>query len=193
MRRLFTIICMALVSAVLFAQDSGTLAKAIIDKAASVKSIDCDFTQTRHVSIMDEDMISKGHMSYAAPSHLEWAYTSPNPMELVLDGETVTITTAGKSSTADTRQNRMYREISRLLMGSISGSALTDSKTFATAVTRDKGFIVAELVPKKAELKRMWSKMTMYFNASTMIADRIEILEAGGDTTTIVFTNIRTK
>lgn len=193
MRKLLTTICLSLMSAAVFAQDSGALAKALIDKAASIISIDCDFTQTRHVSIMDGDMVSKGHMAYAAPDHLEWTYTSPNPMGLVLDGETVTINSAGKSSTADTRQNRMYREISRLLMGSISGSALTDSRTFETTVTRDKGFIVAELVPKKAELKRMWSKMTMYFTASTMTADRIEILEAGGDTTTIVFTNIRTK
>lgn len=193
MKKSLIIIYMALVSAVVYAQDSGSLAKALIDKAATVKSIDCDFTQTRHVSIMDEDMVSKGHMSFAAPDHLEWRYTSPNPMGLVLDGETVTIESAGKSNTADTRQNRMYREISRLLMGSISGSALTDSRTFETSVTKDKGFIVAELVPKKAELKRMWSKMTMYFTASTMIADHIEILEAGGDTTTIVFTNIRTK
>ena len=66
-----------------------------------------------------------------------------------------------------------------------------DSKTFKADVTLADGCLVATLVPQKKELKRMWTKLVLYYDRSTMAAKRFEMHEASGDRTAITFTDIK--
>lgn len=191
MKRLLALLCVILPCMVCMAQGSEPESR-IIEAAARMSSIDCDFTQTRHLSIMDQNIVSKGRMSYSKPSKLRWEYLTPQQMAFVIDGADVKVETGGKA--ADAQQgNRMYREIAKMLMKCISGELLADSRTFGTSVSENGKEIVAVLVPKKGELKKMWSRMVMHFDAKTLNAVKIEIEEAGGDTTVIDFYNTKTK
>lgn len=49
-------------------------------------SLEADFVQTRHSSMMSGPQISLGHMSYHAPDYLQWAYTSPETMVWEING-----------------------------------------------------------------------------------------------------------
>lgn len=191
MKRLLALLCVILPCMLCMAQES-KLESRIIEAAARMSSIDCDFTQTRHLSIMDQNIVSKGRMAYSKPSKLRWEYLTPQQMAFVIDGADVKVETGGKA--ADTQQgNRMYREIAKMLMKCISGELLADNRTFGTSVSENGKEIVAVLVPKKGELKKMWSRMVMHFDAKTLNAVKIEIEEAGGDTTVIDFYNTKTK
>ena len=64
---------------------------------------------------------------------------------------------------------------------------ITDERLFDTEVDSDGKVITAKLTPKKGDLKQMWSCMTMHFEPETYRALSIDIDEAGGDTTKIIF------
>lgn len=194
MKKLLSLLSLTFICLALGAQDQSALAQRIIDASAGMASINCDFTQTRHLSIMNQDIVSKGKMSYSKPDKLRWEYQSPQQMAFVMDGQDVSFENNGKKAQADAVQGgMMYRQIAKLLMSCISGKMLSDQKSFGISINEQGKEIVAELIPKKGELKRMWSKMVMHFDSSSLNAVKIEIMEAGGDSTVIDFYNTKTQ
>ena len=60
---------------------SAAQAKTMIAKinaaAAKIRTIQCDFQQTKTLSFLNDKMVSKGVMSYDHAGKLRWEYTSP--------------------------------------------------------------------------------------------------------------------
>ena len=58
-------------------EQSKKMVETINKATASVKSIQCDFTQVRQSSMLKEKQVSKGKMSFSGKD-LKWEYTTPN-------------------------------------------------------------------------------------------------------------------
>ena len=151
--------------------------EAILAFSKKVAAVECDFTQTKESSLLAGTAVSTGHMSYRRPSYLEWHYLTPTPFSFVFDGE-------------QPGQNRMMKEMARLITGSIEGSALTDEKLFRIQFDEADGSIVATLFPKKREMQKMWSRLVLYYDKASLNATRFELHETSGDLTTIIFSKI---
>lgn len=167
------------------AQDSlvGDLAEA----CSRLEIVECGFIQTRHVSLVDGDIVSRGNMVYRKPDMLRWEYTSPEPFAFEINGQDISITYGDGGNVTDVSGNRMYREMVRLLLGAVSGELVTDERMFSVKVCSDGRTVTARLTPKKGELKRLWTCMTMHFEADTYKALGIDLTEAGGSETHIEF------
>lgn len=192
MRRFGLILFLSLLS--LFPLRSQTPEEAkeeLLAFSAKVSAIECDFVQTKTSTLLAEDILSSGHMSYRKPGYLSWSYLKPDPLTFLAEGERVTITRDGQETSLGGNQGRLVREMTRMIIGNIDGSVLSDSKTFKADVTLSDGCLVATLVPQKKELKRMWTKLVLYYDRSTMAAKRFEMHEASGDRTVITFTDIK--
>ena len=160
------------------AQES--LADSLKNACAAMERIECGFTQTRRVPMLDEAIVSHGRMSYVKPDRLKWEYTDPVVFVMEMNGTDLKVT-GGKNGGA------MFRDLAGLLMGAVSGKLISEGRLFETQVSRDGRFIVARLVPRKQELKNMWTCMTMFFDPKTFRASHIDISENGGGVTTIDF------
>ena len=192
MKRFGLILFLSLLS--LFPLRSQTVEEArekLLAFSAKVSAIECDFVQTKTSSLLAEDIVSSGHMSYRKPGYLSWDYRKPDPLTFLADGDRITLTRGGQETSLGGNQGRMIREMTRMIVGNIDGSVLSDTKTFKADVSLTDDSIVATLVPQKKELKRMWSKLVLYYDRTTLEATRFEMHEASGDRTVITFTNIK--
>ena len=163
----------------------------ILQFSAKVSSIDCDFVQTKESSLLAAAAVSKGHMTYRKPGYLKWVYTEPNPLALVTDGNNITLTRDGQATTLSGNQNRLIKEMSRLIIGNIEGSILSDEKMFKTQYEVADGSIVVTLFPQKKDIQKMWSKLVLYYEQKSFKATQFEMHETSGDLTVVTFSNIQ--
>ena len=159
-----------------------------------MKSIQCDFTQVRQAAMLKEKMTSKGKMSFSG-KNLKWEYTEPNKFALVVKEENgqqqVYIQQDGKTKKADGQSGQLFKGIAQIVMGSVTGRALSDNGDFTVEMFTQGDQWVAKLTPKQAKLKKMFSSIHLYFNEKHNAVTKVEMKEANGDTTTITFTNVK--
>jgi len=155
-----------------------------------ITSVQCDFVQTKKSALLSEDIVSTGKMDFAKPNHLEWEYVSPLKFKFIMDGQNASLEKDGKAEAVSPNQNRIVREISKLVISNIDGSFLSD-KMFRTAFSDCDDEIVAELFPLNKEMKKMWTKFVLHYAKDTYLVKTFELYEANGDLTTIAFKNCR--
>lgn len=159
---------------------------------AAVKTIQCDFTQVRQSAMVKEKMTSKGKM-YFSGTNLKWAYTTPNQYALIVKdgGQQVYIQQDGKTKKAEGQSAQLFKGIAQIVMGSVTGAALSENSDFTVEMYTLGDTWVAKLTPKQPKLKKMFTAITLYFNEKHNAVTKVEMKEANGDTTTISFTNLK--
>lgn len=190
LRRLF-ILAFILLSATAYAQTEKEIIDMVGKASAEMQSLECDFVQTKHLKILNDKMISKGKMYYMQPGRLRWEYTSPYTYTFILNDSQVLLKNSTRSDVIDVNQNRIFKEIARLMMNSILGNCLTDEKSFQTDIeTKDHEWI-ATLVPLKKDMKQMWTKLVLHFDSVKKSVVMVEMHEKTGDYTEIRLDNIK--
>ena len=193
------ILLLALLSTSVWAQNEKPLTEAESQKvisaltqaASSMQTLQCRFVQEKTSSMLAEPSIAKGTMHYAAPDRMRWEYTEPYAFALVVNGEQIIKVTDGKAETLDGKSSRMYQGMVSLIMGSASGKKLFDATVFDVALFDDNEFWRAEMIPKRRDMKRMFSQLVFRFDKKTNGISRVEFKDAGGDVTSIRFKDIR--
>ncbi|MBR4584428.1 MAG: outer membrane lipoprotein carrier protein LolA [Bacteroidales bacterium] len=185
-----TLIIIALVASIsCFAQSNDEIMAKLTQAAASMKSMQCNFTQNKTMSMLAEPTVSKGRMCYVSPDKMKWEYTDPYPFAIKVNGDKMTKVADGKEEILDTK-NRMYQGMMKIIMSSATGKNLFDKSTFDVTISSDGNFWRADMKPKKSDMKRMFSTMTFYFEKKRDIINKVVLTEANGDNTTIQFTDI---
>jgi outer membrane lipoprotein-sorting protein len=58
---------------------------------ASTRSIDARFVQTKHLSLLDEPLVSTGRFRFRRPDHVRLDVETPHPSTILIAGRSVTI------------------------------------------------------------------------------------------------------
>ncbi|MDR0413384.1 MAG: outer membrane lipoprotein carrier protein LolA [Dysgonamonadaceae bacterium] len=155
--------------------------------AASLKmeSLTCDFEQTKELALLDEKMISKGKMYYRQDGCLRWEYLSPYVYTFILNDKKILMQTGKSRNVVDIRSNRLFQEVVKIMMNSINGNSLTDTKSFRPAYYWGEKEWKIVLVPLQKELKKMFASIELTLNVNDYSVDTIRMNEPNGDTTTI--------
>lgn len=190
MKKIYLIGFLLLTSVFGFAQTNEQVIEALTQTAASMRSMQCEFTQQKNMQMLAEPTVSEGRMCYVSPHKMRWEYTQPYAFALVVDGEKITKVTDGKEEVIDAKTSRMYQGIVSIIMSSATGKNLFDKKTFDVDIQDVGEFWKAEMRPKKRDMKRMFSMLTFYFDKENNTINKVEFTEAGGDITLIQFLNI---
>lgn len=80
-----------------------------------ILSLEADFVQTKHVSVMSEPQVSSGHMIYRSPDYLQWEYTTPEKLVWEMDGEHSNV-------------KPQIRQLLRMIMASIAGQNIENPR-----------------------------------------------------------------
>ena len=164
-----------------------------INKAsAGMQSLECDFVQTKFLNILDDKMVSKGKMYYQQADKLRWEYTSPYAYTFILNQNQVLLKNDSRADVIDVNQNRIFKEIARMMMNSIVGNCLSDEKSFRTTVEVSGSDWVATLIPLKRDMKQMWNKLILHIRPDMKVVYKVEMHEPSGDYTIIDLIDIRT-
>ena len=200
MKRLFIIILLLGIIPAAMAQtmrkataaESKSMIQKINSMAASIKTISCSFTQEKSMSMLNDKMTSRGVMYYTNAGKLRWDYTSPYSYIFVINNNKVTMKSGNKKSTVDMSSNKLFQAIARIMVSSVTGKSLSNSRDFDVTMYCYEQHWTAHLVPKEANMKKMFKYIRLFFNTSHTMVFKVEIVEKNGDTTTIRLKNIET-
>lgn len=193
MRKLILILALCLTWSLTFAQkfNQTEAQKEISSAAASIKTLQCDFVQTKSLCMLGDKMVSKGRMWCQQPGKLRWEYKTPYTYTFILNGSKVVVKKGGRSDVIDVNKNKMFKEIARIMMNSVLGNALTDKKEFKSSVAQKGRYYVVTLKPQKKEMRQMFSSVLLHYDTKLRLVTKVEMKEKNGDTTLIELRNIK--
>ena len=189
---LLLLACLSLVSVSAQTLNEAQIRQRVNQAAAAMKTMQCDFVQTKHLKMLNDVMVAQGKMYYQQSSKLRWEYTNPYAYIFVLNGDKVLLKNRQRNDVIDVNQNKMFREIASIMMSSVVGNCLSDDKTFKTTITTANGEWIATLVPKRKDMRQMFQKIVLHFNQQRAVVSCVEMIEKNGDKTIINLKNIRT-
>ena len=197
MKRLLTILlCIMLqvglkAQARLSSQDQEKILDRIESSASATASMQCEFTQTKSMKMLSRDMQSAGVMYFSKPDKLRWQYNSPYKYIFILNGSKVKMESASSSQSIDVKQNKMFRQIADIMLGSLTGGGLKNSSDFTVEIFRDGNSHYARLLPKKKEIKQIYEAIEIWFNPSLTMVSSVRMVEKTGDVTVVKLMNVK--
>lgn len=160
--------------------------------ASKMKTMRCDFVQTKYIKMLNDKMVSKGKMYYQQSDKLRWEYSSPYAYAFVLNGSKVLISRGKRNDVVNVNQSKFFKEIARIMMNSVVGKCLTDTKDFKTNITGTQTEYVVTLYPKQKQMQQMFQKIILHFSRQKSIVSKVELIEKKGDRTLIELLNVKT-
>ncbi len=161
--------------------------------AAGITTLECRFTQVKTLRFLNDKMTSSGRMLFMADGgRLRWEYQQPYQYTFVINGEKVYIKSARNTQTIDIRQSRLFQSIAEMMMNSVTGKSLTSSADFGCTMYSGGDEWVAQLTPKRKEMKKMFKEIRLHFSAQQQMVTQVEMTEPSGDTTVITLKDVKT-
>lgn len=179
-------------AATLTAQQQQQIISRINTAASEIKTMTCSFTQTKNLSILNDKMVSHGKMLYSQPDKLRWEYTNPYQYLFIFNGSKIYIGNKSRKDVIDTNSNKVFKEVARIMMSTVTGKALSSTSEFTISVADERGAYVVTMLPKKKEIRQMFSRIELVFDKTGSMISEINIFEKNGDSTNIKITNIST-
>ncbi len=177
MKRILSVFLLLCALVPLRAQDADALKRSIMESGNRITGITCHFVQTKRSAMLAEEAVSSGKMVFRSPDYLQWSYEKPSARTFVYDG-----------SAPQGGKDKVFGDLARLIVSSITGGNLSDGTAFRTEAVRDGGDILVTLYPLKRDLKRLFTSLVLRYKADTLDVTCFEMNEASGDRTVITFT-----
>ena len=90
-------------------------------EAASLSSIESDFTQEKFLDVFNEKIVSKGRFYYKQENMIRMDYTSPIDYQIIINGQKLKIVSEGKSNVVNLGSNQMMNEMKGMLAACMIG------------------------------------------------------------------------
>jgi outer membrane lipoprotein carrier protein len=185
-----------LISSFFFAQNtvmSGAEAKAFVTKVSSetkeIKTLQSDFTQTKKMDFLDKNIVTYGRMSLKTPNILSWKYVKPYQYSIIFKDNKIFINDQGKKSSVDAK-SKTFEKINKLIVGSSNGQMFNDPE-FSVTYLKNANFNIAKFTPKSTQLLKYIKQIELHFPKNQSTVSQVNMTEASGDTTNIVFKNTK--
>ena len=160
--------------------------------AARMKTMQCDFVQTKNIKLLNNKMVAKGKMYYQQSDKLRWEYTTPYTYTFLLNGSKVKISKGTRNDVINISQSKFFGEIARIMMNSVVGKCLTDDKDFKSSITATATEYIATLYPQQKQMKQMFQKVVLHISRKQSFVTTVELVEKKGDKTVIELKNVKT-
>lgn len=163
------------------------------ESASAVKTLQCRFTQTKELPILNDKMVSHGVMYYSQDrGKLHWEYLSPYRYTFILNGNRIMMKSEAHTDVLEISDSRIFQEIARIMMNSLTGKCLTAASDFDTEIVSVDTTWIAELTPLRREMREFFSKIRLHFDPERRLVFKVEMIGENGDNTVIELNDIRT-
>ena len=188
---ILVVFCIATTTVSAQAVSEAKIRQQIEAAAASMKTMQCDFVQTKFLRMLNDKMVSRGKMYYQQSDKLRWEYTSPYAYAFVLNGSRVLISKGNRNDVINVNQSKFFNEIARIMMNSVVGKALNDKRDFKVSISSSTTEYVATLYPQQKQMQQMFQKIILHFNRQKAMVAKVELIEKRGDRTVIEVMNVK--
>lgn len=151
---------------------------------AKVKTLEARFVQHQESSMLAEPETSTGSFSYAAPDRVRWEYATPNPISVVILGETMTTWYRDLNRAETVKVGRYSAQVFKYLGASGSMKSLLEyfSATLHASTKKGTPFRL-ELTPRYARIAKRLKSMTLWIDDEKYFPVHLEYVDAEGDKT----------
>ena len=165
-------------------QEKQVLAK--MDQSSNaLRSLQCDFVQSKRMKILSKEMQSKGILYFKKPDKIRWQYTSPYDYTFIMNGDKVQIKSAKTTKSIDIQGNKIFRQITTIILNTVTGGGIMNSADFNVELYKSGDIYFAKMLPKKKEVKQVYSSIEVYFNSALTMVDTIKMIEKSGEYTVV--------
>ncbi|MEI6682000.1 MAG: outer membrane lipoprotein carrier protein LolA [Bacteroidota bacterium] len=164
----------------------------IREAAEKTITISSDFVQEKQMSMIKEKIVSKGRFYFKRERKLRWEYVQPYAYLIIIKDDQISVRDDGKVSQFSIQSNKVFREVNRIILGSIRGTLLSDDKNFRFGCFETAGSWIIRLKPFSAGTRESLSEIVIWFDRKDYSVNHIELNEPGGDCTRINFTDRKT-
>jgi len=158
--------------------------------ASNVKSIVSEFTQEKHLSMMEKVLISRGRFYYEKPDRLRWELMEPNLYGFVVNGDKAKRWRGGyifQQSFELDKDPVIQAFVSHLFACASADFELLGQRYSITVLEEDPA--VLKFVPVSKKENEYLAYIMLYFSSEYNHVHTIEIHEPSGDFTRIRFIN----
>lgn len=152
-------------------------------------SIESDFIQEKNLSILSENIVSKGKFWYKKENNIRWEYLQPYKYLIIISGSQMFVKDDRNQKQYDIESNRMFQEMSNFISGCIQGEILNNTKDFKIEYFENENFFLVKLSPYSEKMKQMLSGVQIWFDKKDLSVSSLMMTEPGEDYTKIDFIN----
>jgi outer membrane lipoprotein-sorting protein len=156
--------------------------------ASEVQTLSGEFTQEKHLEILEKISVSKGKFFYKTPDSLRWEIDEPVATGFIVTGD------KGKKwrGKAGTRQSFELKKepVIKIITDQIFAWARADFNWLEVGyniTVLEENPVTLKLVPLSVSEKKYIDHISLIFSSTENYVSAIEIHEAGGDYTQIKF------
>jgi outer membrane lipoprotein-sorting protein len=155
--------------------------------AVTVRSVQADFQQEKHLKILARPIISRGTFHFQAPQSLRWEYRSPVRSVLLMHGAKVRKFVERDGEFREDRS--MGFDSMQVILAEIANwldGRFTDNEMFSVSFPDDHTLL---LTPKEQTLAALISSVKLELADQKGLLDSVTIFEGPDSYTAMTFTN----
>lgn len=156
----------------------------------NINNIRCKYVQEKSVSLLEDDIRNEGEMIFVTPNNLYWKNNTPKNQSFILKNENVKIINDNGETVMPIQEHLIFREISKIINNSISNNTIIDENNFIPSYEENENHIIVNMKPKKNKMKSVLGSMTIHFEKTSYLINKIEITDNNNDVTTITLSDI---
>lgn len=152
-------------------------------------SLQSDFTQTKHLDFMENDVKSSGKLYFKSKSKIRWEYSSPFNYYVIFNNEKMFVNDNGKKKETELSSSKLLKDLSKIMLGTVQGSSVLDETKFKIAYSKNGSDYVAKMVPTDKTYKKYIQQIDLTFDGKSYLLKKIKTTEPSLDYTLIEFKN----
>ena len=157
------------------------------EESEVLNSIESRFTQTKHIRLLADKIVSTGTFSYQKPDKICMEYLIPVKYRIVINGNTIKIDADGKTNTFDAGSNRLMSQMSILISACMTGNLEKLSSDFELTFKENETVFWIAVVPQ-GSAKAYMKSIDIFLDKKDFSVRQLKITEASDDCTEYIFT-----
>lgn len=152
----------------------------------ATNSIESSFRQEKHLSMLDEVIISEGEFLFKKQNNVLWHYKDPIDYTIIIFNNKFTIVNNKKVSEFDINTNPVFKEINKMIVTAINADFI-DNSDFSSSLLQSDTSYLARLTPRNKNILSILSEIDIYIDKQNSQVTKVVFKEPGEDFTLIEF------
>lgn len=157
-------------------------------ESSKINTIMSDFRQEKQLIALTETIHSQGKFWFRREDKVRINYEKPFVYQMVINGDRISIRDDEKVNQMNVKSSKLFQQVNRIMLDCIRGSVL-DSRDFTATVFENATQYKIVLNPQGKALRDFFQTINLFIDKKTYSVASIEMNEAGGDKTVMIFTN----
>ena len=154
-----------------------------------IKTIKCDFTQEKTMSVLENTVSMKGHFYYDSKGDICLDYLNPTGNKIIFSSDKFMMLNSGEKTVANLSSNPMLRQLSEMLTACMTGDVSKFRVGWEIEYAQNNEEYILRLIPTNRRVSKMINSIVLHFIKTDMSLAQMKMNENGGDVSVYKFFN----